>query len=131
LTSSRYDTANQTARFITGSRHVGGKYGLAYAEKKENEEEKNKKIKKENNEGVFHVIKWTNNYETDLDKLSKIPKEDEKKVILIDASVIVDGCNSSNGENKPNDAHNDILDKDMGQLIWLLIKRFAPFSVST
>ncbi len=119
LTSSQYDTANQTARFITGSRHVGGKYGLAYARKKKNKD-------------VFRVIKWTNNYKADLDKLSpEEVKEDEKKVIMIDAGVIVDGCNSSNGENKPNDAHNDILDKDMGQLIWLLIKRFAPFSVST
>ncbi|OQY97764.1 MAG: hypothetical protein B6D35_14110 [Candidatus Brocadia sp. UTAMX2] len=119
LTSSQYDTANQTARFITGSRHVGGKYGLAYARKKKNKD-------------VFRVIKWTNNYKADLDKLSpEEVKEDEKKVILIDAGVIVDGCNSNNGENKPNDAHNDILDEDMGQLIWLLIKRFAPFSVST
>lgn len=33
LTTSRYDLANQTARFITGARHVGGKYGLAYARK--------------------------------------------------------------------------------------------------
>ncbi len=47
---------------------------------------------------------------------------------MIDASVIVDGHNSDNGVNNPNDAHNDILDKDMGQLIWLLIKSFAPFS---
>lgn len=117
LTTSRYDLANQTARFITGARHVGGKYGLAYA-------------RKEKNKDVFQVIEWTNNYKTDLEKLSSIPKEDKRKVIMIDASIIVDGYNSNKGASKPPDAHNDILDKDMGQLIWLLMKSIAPCTLS-
>ncbi|HHT9159779.1 MAG TPA: alpha/beta hydrolase [Candidatus Brocadiaceae bacterium] len=112
LTASQYDKANPQARFFTGARHVGGKYGLAFA----------KKYK-----GVFQVNKWTNNVGTDWGKLSSIYTEDNRKVLMIDASVIVDGHDSDNGVNKPLDAHNDILDKDMAQLIWALIKNFAPF----
>lgn len=119
LTTSQYDRANPHARFFTGARHVGGKYGLEFA-------------KKEKYKDVFQVIEWDKEHvETDLEKLSSIHKENNKKVLMIDASIIVDGYDSDNGVNKPLDAHNDILDKDMAQLIWALIKTFAPFSYTT
>lgn len=114
FTTSRHDNANPTARFISGARHVGGKYGLAYASKEENK-------------GVFQVIKWTDSVEADSGKLSS---RSERKVLMVDASSIVDGYDADTGVNKPDDAHNDILDEDMGRLIWLLIKGFAPFSYS-
>lgn len=110
LTTSSFDKANPQARFFTGARHVGGKYGLAFAQK---------------HDDVFQVIQWTDCVETDSGKLSLLP---ERKVLMIDASNIVDGYDADTGANKPDDAHNDILDEDMGRLIWLLIKGFAPFS---
>ncbi len=119
LTTSRYDTANQTAHFITGARHVGSKYGLAFASKNKNE---------------FRVIKWNNNNEVDSQALLSIPnseKEKDRRVIMIDASKIVDGHNSTTKENYPSDAHNDILDEDLARLIWALINRFTPFPYTT
>ncbi len=116
LTTSQHDTANQTAHFITGARHVGGKYGLAFATKNKNE---------------FRVIKWNNNNKADSQALLSIPnseKEEDRRVIMIDASVIVDGHNSTTKEDYPSDAHNDILDEDLARLIWALINRFAPSS---
>ena len=101
LTTSRYDTANQTAHFVAGARHVGSKYGLAFASKNKNE---------------FRVIKWNNN-EADSQALLSIPnseKEKDRRVIMIDASKIVDGHNSTTKRNYPSDAHNDILDEDLG-----------------
>lgn len=112
LTTSRHDSANPTARFISGARHVGGKYGLVFAKK---------------NGSEFQVIEWQKD-KTNLEELLSIPAEDKKKVLMIDASAIVNGHDSDNGVNRPSDAHNDILDKDMAQLVWALIKSFAPFS---
>lgn len=119
LTTSRYDTANQTAHFITGAWHVGSKYGLAFASKNKNE---------------FRVIKWNNNNEADSQALLSIlnsEKEKDRRVIMIDASKIVNGRNSTTKENYPSDAHNDILDEDLARLIWALINRFAPFPCTT
>ena len=115
LTTSLYDKANPAARFFTGAKHVGGKYGLKFA-------------MKEKNENIFKVIKWTDNYRTDLNTLSSIARENERRVIMIDASKIVDGYDVDHRVNNPNDAHNDILDTDMAELICALIVNFADYS---
>ena len=112
LTTSLHDKANPAARFFTGAKHVGGKYGLKFA----------KKVK---NENVFKVIKWTDNSTTDTRALLSFSNEDRRKVIMVDASKIVDGYDSDHIANKPLDAHNDILDTDMAELIWTLIDNFA------
>ncbi len=115
LTTSRYDKANPIAAFITGAKHTGGKHGLRVA-------------KKSKNEKIFNVIEWTDNTTADTNTLSSLSNKDRKKVIMIDASKIVDGYDVDHGVNKPNDAHNDILDTDMAELIWALINNFAKYS---
>jgi len=115
LTTSYNDKANPAARFFTGAKHVGGKYGLKFA-------------KKEKNAKVFKVIKWTDNYQTDIKTLSSMSNEDKRKIIMIDATKIVDGIDADHGAKKPLDAHNDILDTDMAELIWALIQNFADYS---
>ncbi len=105
LTSSKNDIANPIARPFTGARHTGGKYGLRYANVRED---------------VFDVITWVEgDRQTNLDQFSDIETYRDpgniKKVLMIDASSIVDG----------KDAHNDILDEDMAELIWVLIKQFT------
>jgi len=115
LTTSRCDKANPIAAFITGAKHTGGKHGLRVAKKSKNEE-------------IFNVIEWTDNIKVDTDALSSISTEDKRKVIMIDASKIVDGYDADHGVNNPNDAHNDILDADMAELIWALIDNFAKYS---
>jgi len=113
LTSSIHDKANPKVRFVTGARHVGGRYGL------------NKAIKHTN---VFKVIdEWKiEDWKKDdiVDQQEKVKtmlaqmKREQMKVIMVDASSILVDDDSRN----PPDAHNDILDKDMAKLIWVLIK---------
>ena len=118
LTSSVNDDANPKVRFVTGARHVGGRYGL------------NKAIKYDD---VFKVIKWTNirkNKQKELDAIKAQIQSEHKKVIMINASsIVVDKKDDSSKDpekypkyrNYPPDAHNDILDEDMAELIWALI----------
>ncbi len=102
LTSSQHDKANPFARFFTGAKHVGGKYGLKTAEEYPD---------------IFKVIRWTNNMQDNNEEIENaLPQiqnpTNKKKIIMVDASSIVKGY----------DAHNDILDEEMADLIWTLIK---------
>lgn len=59
---------------------------------------------------VFQIFGWNPNTQT-------LPEYD-RRVVLIDAGAIVN--------NDKLSAHNDILDAEMGLLLWRLISRFAP-----
>ncbi len=120
LTTSKNDNANPIAAFITGAKHTGGNHGLRVA-------------KKESNEGIFQVVTWAKGDTADKFHLMQTSNNQDakKKVIMIDAKeIVVDKKDDSSKESEdfrtyPIDAHNDILDEDMAELIWALIKTFA------
>lgn len=114
LTTSENDNANPFAAFITGAKHTGGRYGLKIAEK-----EKNTKI-------FEKVVIWSKN---DMrSKLAELKDREKNKVIMIDVSSIL--VEDKKRKPDPTDAHNDILDTDMAELIWALIDNFANYSNS-
>ncbi len=98
LTASYNDKGNPIAKFITGAAHVGGKFGLDKA--------KDAKFK-----CVFETAVWPEEaarLETSLSGGDCNPNEP----VIVDASSIIEGKN----------AHNDILDSKMAELIWFCIK---------
>ncbi len=107
LTWSEADTANPVAQWVTGAAHAGGKAG--YEESREMGD-------------VFDHLVWDENVagKNDLLRLNnteKVPTtcgelKKSKKVLMIDANSIVHD-------------HNDILDSEMGRLIWKNIACFT------
>ena len=94
LTTSVHDKANPVAHWVTRASHVGGTYGLEKAK---------------SNPEVFDVVTWDhNNYDE-----FTLP---ENKVLMVDASEIVNEVN-----RQGMSGHNDIVDIEMGQLIWHFI----------
>jgi hypothetical protein len=91
LTSSENDIANP---FAFWSKHVGGGNGLKYMKE---------------NENVFNVLVWSSERE----KLEAAIREysRNREVIALDSKEIVKGP----------DAHNDILDSDVAELIQFCI----------
>ncbi len=93
LTTSMNDEANPIAYYLTRTGHVGGHRGLSIAE---------------DNPKVFDVKVWDEN----------VPQMNlpVNKVLVVNASSIV---------KKENDltAHNDILDEEMGVLMWNFIRK--------
>jgi hypothetical protein len=95
LTSSENDEANWAALW---SSHIGGPQGLSYANKKSD---------------IFNVHEWTEN-----DNLfSEANGFSAGKILTINATSIV-----KDQESNGVDAHNDILDDEMGRLIWKAIR---------
>lgn len=92
LTASKHDKANPVARYVTRAKHVGGKYGLKAAREEPT---------------LFETVVWP-----DKAKLMDALKIAPEKVIMIDASEIIND----------KDAHNDILDEEMGELILFVIE---------
>jgi hypothetical protein len=95
LTTSTNDDANPIAYYLTRAGHVGGHRGLSIAEDKDNRE-------------VFDVKVWNQN-----SPQMDLPVE---KVLLVNATSIV---KEENGLS----AHNDILDEEMGVLMWNFIRK--------
>lgn len=109
LTWSEADSANPVAQWITGATHAGGKAGYEESRKMGD---------------VFDHLVWDKkDQDSKYDWLresitEKIPAtcgelKESKKVLMIDANKIVHD-------------HNDILDPEMGRLIWKNIACFAP-----
>ncbi len=96
LTTSKNDTANPIAAWLTGAKHVGGKYGLEVAQ--ENTED-------------FLIYNW------EVDQMDSIPLSQDK-IVMVDANAIVNKDNDLNVS-----AHNDILDMDMAKLMWNFIEQ--------
>ena len=94
LTTSKNDIYNSAAFFVTGAKHAGGRSGLREANKSDNSD-------------IFDVQIW--------DPISKQVSLPKGKVLILDAAEII---KDENGLA----AHNDILDKEMGSLIWNLMK---------
>ncbi|MBC8553703.1 MAG: alpha/beta hydrolase [Candidatus Brocadiales bacterium] len=119
LTTSGNDKANPIAAKITGAKHTGGRHGLRIA-------------KKRKNSNIFEeVVTWSKtNMQSNLDELDSIKDDreqrNEKKVIMIDVTSILE--KDKNRYPDPKDAHNDILDAGMAELIWALIQNFANYS---
>ena len=107
LTWSEADTANPMAQWITGAAHAGGKAG--YAESQEMGEVFEQLVWDQAEHGTKDLMRQnsTNGVPITCDEL-----ETSKKVLMIDANKIVHG-------------HNDILDPEMGRLIWTHIFCFA------
>ena len=99
LTSSIYDSANPVAAYVTGAHHVGGKQGLRTAQET-------------GNSSVFDNKVWKKDT-----KSFPLPKG---KVLMIDASEIVV---ENDLPNYKYSAHNDILDTEMGELLWSFIRQ--------
>ena len=107
LTSSKHDAANPIAQLFSGARHVGGKAGYKESEKMLD---------------VFERIKWENLFpiKTDLTNQNDAKKwlnycdnlRNSKKVLMINADEIVQD-------------HNDIIDTQIGRLIWKNISCFT------
>ncbi len=107
LTWSEADAANPVAQWVTGAAHAGGKAG--YEESREMGD-------------VFDHLVWDKNVQNKNDLLrqnitEKAPAtcgklKESKKVLMIDANKIVHD-------------HNDILDSEMGRLIWKNIACFT------
>ncbi|MEM5529591.1 hypothetical protein WN093_12260 [Gammaproteobacteria bacterium AS21] len=95
LTSSLKDSSNSSAAFLTRAHNVGGKYGLKAAVKYKD---------------IFDNKVWNKN-------IGKVPLPIDK-VLMLDASSIVVGDEEGGKKYSP---HNDILDQDMGELIWNFI----------
>lgn len=94
LTTSSHDWSNAAAFW---SAHMGGPWGLNYAQKHTN---------------VFNIKDWSKG-----SSLSDLSSTEE--ILLINASSIVNG--DHNDDPNAIDAHNDILDHEMGELIWSAI----------
>ena len=93
LTSSENDKANPSAFW---SKHVGGKNGLVYMRK---------------HPEVFDVFIWRKQKKQVEAAIQKYI--DNKKIIALDVKEIVTGT----------DAHNDILDMDIAELIWFCLNK--------
>ncbi len=100
LTWSEHDNANPAAKFLTGAAMAGGQAGY----------EESLQI-----EDVFIQLKWQADQATPqysdgglAASRASLKNQDRRKVFMVDASTIVDN-------------HNDILDPDMGRLIWYFI----------
>jgi len=102
LTSSTEDTANPIAAWITGAKHAGGKHGLSVA-------------KDEENVACFDNHKWKK------DTVS-VPLHGSK-LMMIDASEIVINNKDGDDPNYTYSGHNDVLDLDMGKLLWSFIRQ--------
>lgn len=102
MTSSEHDSANHVARFVTGARHAGGKYGLATARE---------------HSDVFATPTW--------EDLRARPDWTftAGQITLVDASSIVRSDRERDVWGRPVSAHNDILDLQMGELGWFFISR--------
>jgi len=100
LTTSENDSANPIAHYITGASHVGGKAGLRTAK---------------NNPDIFEVRDWAKHNESRI-----LLRQD--KVLIIDAKSIVVNPDPKFTVDEP-DAHNDILDREMAELLWYFIKQ--------
>jgi hypothetical protein len=103
FTTSVHDNANPIANYVTGAKHLGGRFGLAFAKKHADGPHK------PGAKPVYKIVNWA-------DDSKKKPVYDNK-VLLVDASGIVVGS-----EKPKTDAHNDILDKKMAELMWHYIK---------
>lgn len=107
LTWSEADTDNPVAQWVTGAAHAGGKAGYEESRKMGD---------------VFDHLVWDENVagKNDLLRLNiteRVPTtcgelKKSKKVLMIDANSIVHD-------------HNDILDSEMGRLIWKNIACFT------
>jgi len=107
LTWSDADAANPVAEWVTGAAHAGGTAG--YDESLEMKE-------------VFEQFVWADGEhgETDFTRKEANEKtrlgcpvlETPKKILMVDANTIVKN-------------HNDILDSEMGRLIWKSIRCFS------
>lgn len=95
FTTSSNDTANPWAYWLTRGAHIGGYRGLNVAKKKENED-------------IFDIVVWNEE--------SPIVHKFTNKVLIVDASSIIKTGGGTTGE-EPS-AHNDIIDLEMGKLIW-------------
>lgn len=93
LTTSKKDSANAVALFVTGSKHVGGKPGLYDAKQHGN---------------IFEIVKWDR--QPDLAAAFATGK-----VVMIDATSIINGAHPEHGID---DAHNDILNHEVARMIW-------------
>lgn len=93
LTTSVNDKANPFAHYFTGASNVGAKQGWRLANA---------------NPKVFKTETWIKGASID------IPTD---KVLMVDASSIV-----SKDEDLGLSAHNDVLDKEMGELLWNFIR---------
>lgn len=102
LTWSRHDKANPVANFVTSANHVGGKPGWKRACKHKDR---------------FEFVTWRSSDKPDLRKTTY----DSEKIVMIDASHFV----RSPTYKAAGRAHNDIFSKEIGVLLWSLIKRFA------
>jgi hypothetical protein len=91
LTSSRNDNANP---FAFWSKHVGGENGLDYMKTQHN---------------IFKILSWPKQQKQLKDSLLDYHKN--QKILTLDVTEIVTG----------NDAHNDILDTDMAELLMFCI----------
>lgn len=97
LTSSTHDSSNFAAVW---SKNAGGEEGLNYAR---------------DHVQTFDVFDWKEKDQNILPKTTN--------VLVINASSIVNDQHNDKGSIGPHvNAHNDILDAEMGTLIWTLIK---------
>lgn len=104
MTSSLNDAANPWARLATGAANAGGWFGLGEARR---------------HPDTYAVADWTAISD---DSGWAFP---DRRVVLIDASDIVNGDGAVDVWGGSPSAHNDILDEEMGRLIWFFVRR-AP-----
>ena len=103
FTTSKHDSANRIANYVTRAKHLGGSFGKAFAKKHA------LGTRKQSNKAVYHIVDWA--------KVAHKEPVYDNKVLLVDASNIVVGS------KKPKlSAHNDILDAPMAELMWHHIK---------
>jgi pimeloyl-ACP methyl ester carboxylesterase len=93
LTSSKHDRANPTAIW---SKHVGGPNGLRYMR---------------GHPDIFNVLKWRE----EKPQIGQAIRDyqGDGRVLTLDVSEIVTGSG----------AHNDILDRDMAELVWFCLQQ--------
>lgn len=100
LTTSQHDDANPVAYWITRAGHVGGNKGL--------------EIAKENHKDIFEVFDMANRPTSDI-------TFSNDKVLMIEASKIIDGKDDNHSSEYRYSAHNDILDNEMAELLYKLL----------
>ena len=96
LTASKHDRANPAAVW---SKHVGGRNGLRYMRQ---------------HPEIFNVLTWT----AQKPQIAQAIRDYQRdgKVLTLDVSEIVTAENGAS-------AHNDILDKQMAELVWFCLQQ--------
>jgi len=98
LTSSHKDSSNNYSKKL-GVKNAGSGHGLVEAKK---------------DKSVFCTATWSPTMHKPLNQ--ECTKEYKDKVVVLDVSLILDGCYTKDCTFKV-DSHNDVFDMDMGHVI--------------